>query len=130
MNLRRAKRLAVKQGVVATYVHNALAPGLGKIGVLVALEAAGEPAKRCAARPPDRPCTSRPPIRNASTSPRCRRQRRSSASTACCASRPRPRGKPDAIIDKMVEGRIRKFYEEVVLLEQVCVIDGETKVAR
>ena len=57
-------------------------------------------------------------------------RRRSSASARCCASRRAASGKAEAIVDKMVEGRLRKFYEEVVLLEQIFVIDGETRVAK
>ena len=112
-------------GVVASYVHNALAPGLGKIGVLVALESEA-PTERAGRRSAGSwRCMSRRPTRSISTSPRCRR-RRSSASATCCASRRAAAASRTTIVDKMVEGRLRKFYEEVVLLEQIFVVDRET----
>ena len=119
-----------RQGVVATYVHNAVAPGLGKIGVLVALES-DRPSRRSS------PALGRQlAMHVAAANPQASRhrrrstRRRSSASATCCASRRAPAGKPEAIIEKMVEGRLRKFYEEVVLLEQVFVIDGENRVSK
>ena len=101
-------------------------PDLGKIGVLVALEFDGATASDWRRSAASSPCMSPRPTRNISTSPRSI-PRRSSASATCCASRPRACGKADAIVDKMVEGRLRKFYEEVVLLEQIFVIDGESQ---
>jgi len=128
MALRRVRRLAVKEGVVHAYVHNALAPGLGKIGVLVALESRADPAKlvpigkqlamHVAAAKPDYLDVASV---DAAALERERNVLREQARTS---------GKPEAIIDKMVEGRLRKFYEEVVLLEQIYVIDGETRVAK
>ena len=126
--LRRVARLAVSSGIVASYVHNSLAPGLGKIGVLVALESsAGEAAlaglgrqlaMHVAAANPQYLDTASVP---ASDLDRERAVLREQAAQS---------GKADAIIDKMVEGRLRKFYEDNVLLEQVYVIDGETRVAK
>ena len=126
MNLRRAKVLTVKQGVVATYMHNALRPGLGKIGVLAAVEGAGELAALetlgrqvgmhvAAARPEALDITAVDPAA-------LEREK------AVLSEQARASGKPENIIEKMVEGRIRKYYEEVVLLEQVWVHDGETRV--
>jgi len=126
MNLRRAKVLTVPHGVVATYMHNALKPGLGKIGVLVAVESANEQAAletlgrqvgmHVAATRPDALDV------NAVDSAALEREK------AVLTEQARASGKPDAIIEKMVEGRIRKYYEEVVLLEQVWVHDGESRV--
>jgi elongation factor Ts len=126
MTLRRAASLGVGQGVVAGYVHNAQAPGLGKIGVLVALESAGDPAKlaafgkqlamHVAAANPQA-------LTIAAVDPAALERER-----AVLADQARASGKPEEIIGKMVEGRLRKFYEEVVLLEQTYVIDGESKV--
>ncbi len=124
--LRRAKRLAVPKGVVATYVHNVLKPGLGKIGVLVALEAASELdglellgrqiGMHVAATRPDA-------LEIGAVDPAAlERERNILIETA------RQSGKPDSIIEKMIDGRIRKYYEEVVLLEQVWVHDGESRV--
>ena len=126
MVLRRAKVLHVSSGVVATYVHGALRPGLGKIGVLVAIEAPSELAglellgrqvgMHIAATRPDALDTS-------SVDPAALERERAILSDQARAS-----GKPEAIIEKMVDGRIRKYYEEVVLLEQVWVHDGESRV--
>jgi elongation factor Ts len=128
MTLRRAAKLAVNEGVVATYIHNALAPELGRIGVLVALESAGDPealtalgrriAMHVAAAKPDA-------LTIADVDPAALDRER-----AILVDQAKASGKPEAIIGKMVEGRLRKYYEEVVLLEQVYVIDGESKVAK
>jgi elongation factor Ts len=128
MSLRRAAKLAVNHGVVATYVHNALAPELGRIGVLVALESTGDQEKlnalgrqiamHVAAAKPDA-------LRIEDVDQAALARERSILVDQAKAS-----GKPEAIIEKMVDGRLRKYYEEVVLLEQVYVIDGETKVAK
>ena len=128
MNLRRAMALSVDEGVIGAYVHNALTPGLGRIGVLVALESPAPAAdleilaKQLA-------------MHVAAASPRAvspedvdtadlERER------GVLAEQARASGKPEDIIEKMVEGRLRKFYEEVCLLEQPFVIDGETKVRK
>ena len=126
MTLRRMARLSVGRGAVAGYVHNAQAPGLGRIGVLVALESSGEPAKLgafgkqlamhvAAANPQALDVQSVDPAA-------VERER------AVLAEQARASGRPEEIIAKIVEGRLRKFYEEVVLLEQTYVIDGESKV--
>ncbi len=126
MNLRRAKMLTVPQGVVATYMHGALKPGLGKIGVLAAVAGPGEIAALetlgrqvgmhvAAARPEALDI-------DAVDSSSLEREK------AVLTEQARASGKPENIIEKMVEGRIRKYYEEVVLLEQVWVHDGETRV--
>jgi elongation factor Ts len=128
MNLRRAKRLAVDKGAVAAYMHSALAPGLGKIGVLVALESTGASDALIAA---GRSLA----MHVAAANPRYLDQ--ASVDTKDLArerdvlrEQAKASGKPDAIIDKMVEGRLKKFYEDTVLLEQVYVVDGESKVAK
>ena len=126
MSIRRARVLRVSHGAVATYVHSALKPGLGKIGVLVAVESASELAAleilgrqvgmHIAATRPDALDTS-------AVDPAALEREK-----AVLTEQARASGKPDAIIEKMVEGRIRKYYEEVVLLEQVWVHDGESRV--
>lgn len=126
MNVRRAVRLAVTNGVVASYVHNAAVPGMGKIGVLVALESTGDAAKLqalgkqiamhvAAANPQS--------LSIADVDPAMLERERS-----VLAEQARASGKPEEIIGKMVEGRLRKYYEDVVLLEQLYVIDGESRV--
>jgi len=126
ITIRRAKRFEVKNGTVATYTHNAIKPGLGKIGVLVALEGSSELdaleqlgrqiGMHVAAAKPDALDTS-------SVDPSALEREK-----AVLTEQARASGKPDAIIEKMVDGRIRKYYEEVVLLEQVWVHDGESRV--
>ncbi len=126
MTIRRARVLSVPQGVVASYVHAALKPGLGKIGVLVALEGNSEAqalemlgrqvGMHIAATRPEA-------IDIDGVDPAALLRERN-----VLAEQARASGKPEAIIEKMVEGRIRKYYEEVVLLEQVWVHDGESRV--
>ena len=128
MNLRRAAALKVSRGVVASYIHNAVAPDLGRIGVLVALESTGDAEKlatfgrqvamHVAAAAPK--WTEIGEIDPASLD----RERNILVEQA------RASGRPPEIVEKMVEGRLRKFYEEVVLLEQVFVIDGESKIRK
>jgi elongation factor Ts len=126
MTIRRAKRLEVSSGVVATYTHNAIKPGLGKIGVLVALEAASEieALETLGRQIGMHVAATRPEALDTSAVDPSALEREKAVLT----EQARASGKPDAIIEKMVEGRIRKYYEEVVLLEQVWVHDGESRV--
>lgn len=126
MTIRRAKVLRVSSGTVATYMHNAVKPGLGKIGVLVALEAPSEiEALEALGRQIGMHVAATRPtaldIDAVETSELDREK-------AVLREQAAGSGKPAAIIDKMIEGRIRKYYEEVVLLEQVWVHDGESRV--
>jgi elongation factor Ts len=125
-SVRRMAALSVGQGVVSTYVHNAAAPGLGKIGVLVALESAAPADKLeglgkqlamhvAAANPLALDETGIDPAL-------VERER------AIAAEKAAQSGKPAEIVAKMVEGSIRKWKEENVLLSQIFVIDGKTKV--
>ena len=126
MTIRRARVLRVPSGVVATYVHSALKPGLGKIGVLVALEAPSEleGLEILGRQVGMHVAATRPEALDVdAVDPAALDRERAVLSEQARAS-----GKPEAIIDKMVEGRIRKYYEEVVLLEQVWVHDGESRV--
>ena len=126
MSLRRAGALQVSQGVVAAYVHNQAAPGLGKIGVLVALESAGDADKLTA-------FGKQLAMHVAAVAPQAvsvedldptalERERNVLAEQA------RASGKPEEIVEKMVEGRLRKYYAEVCLLDQTFVIDNESNV--
>jgi len=126
MALRRARVLTVTQGVVATYVHNALKPGLGKIGVLVAIESGSEfeALETLGRQVGMHVAATRPEALDTSAVDPAALEREK----AVLSEQARASGKPDAIIEKMVEGRIRKYYEEVVLLEQVWVHDGESRV--
>jgi len=126
MNLRRAKVLTVPHGVVASYVHNALKPGLGKIGVLVAVESGSEQSalETLGRQVGMHVAATRPDALDVDAVDPAALEREKAVLT----EHARASGKPDAIIEKMVEGRIRKYYEEVVLLEQVWVHDGESRV--
>ena len=126
MNLRRAKVFTVKQGVVATYMHQALKPGLGKIGVLAAVEGPGELAtlETLGRQIGMHVAATRPEALDINAVDPAALEREKAVLT----EQARASGKPDNIIEKMVEGRVRKYYEEVVLLEQVWVHDGESRV--
>jgi elongation factor Ts len=122
MTLRRSAKLA-SSGRVASYVHNAAAPGMGKVGVLVALDGSGdlEDAGRKVA------------MHIAATAP-------AAATTAeldpaliesekrVLTEQARESGKPDAVIEKMIVGRMQKFYKEVVLVEQPFIMDPDKTV--
>ena len=119
MTIRRARVLRVDKGVVASYVHQPLKPGLGKIGVLVAVEGGSEPdALELLGRQVGmHVAATRPEALDVdAVDPAALERERAVLSEQARAS-----GKPENIIDKMVDGRIRKYYEEVVLLEQVWV---------
>ncbi|MCE2716573.1 MAG: translation elongation factor Ts [Pseudomonadota bacterium] len=127
MNMRRVQRLSVQNGIVATYVHNATAPGLGRIGVLVALESTGDTAKL-------QELGKKIAMHVAAASPQSLDVESLDASAlererAVLIEQAKASGRPDDVIQKMVEGRVRKFYEEVVLLEQAFVMDGKTKIS-
>jgi elongation factor Ts len=128
MNLRRARRLRVESGVVVSYVHNQIAPGLGKIGVLVALESTGDAAKLAAAARPIalHVAAANPLFLDIASVDSGALEREKDV----LREQARASGKPENIIEKMVEGRLRKYYEEAVLLEQVSVIDQETRIAK
>lgn len=128
MNLRRTACLSVTQGVVASYVHAQAAPGLGKMGVMVALDSAGDAVKlaefgkqiamHIAASAPLS-------VSVDELDPKVVERERQ-----VLIEQARESGKPDSIIEKMVEGRVRKFYEEVVLLAQPWVMDPDITVGK
>ena len=128
MNLRRSAGLSVGNGVVAGYIHNKLADDLGKIGVLVALESDGDAGKLEA-------LGRQLAMHVAAARPQWLSVDEVDASALdrerdVLSEQARASGKPEEIIAKMVEGRLRKFYEEVVLLEQVFVMDTDRKIAK
>lgn len=128
MTLRRAATLEVSKGAVVGYVHGALSEGVGKIGVLVALESDGKPealqavgkqiAMHVAAANPAFLDTKSVDENSLNREKDVLREQAKAS------------GKPPEIVEKMLEGRIRKYYEEVCLTEQVFVIDGETKISK
>jgi elongation factor Ts len=128
MTLRRAAMVNAPDGAVASYVHSAVAPGLGKIGVLVGLRSSGDGAKLGG-------IGRQVAMHIAASSPLAVRVEELDSEVvarerAVYAEQARESGKPEAIIEKMVEGRMRKFHEEVVLLSQAFVIDTEKTVAQ
>lgn len=128
MNLRQSAGLSVGKGVVAGYIHNKLADDLGKIGVLVALESDGDAAKLVA-------LGRQIAMHVAAARPQWLSTDEVDATSLdrerdVLSEQARASGKPEEIIAKMVEGRLRKFYEEVVLLEQVFVMDTDKKIAK
>ncbi|MCZ6861905.1 MAG: translation elongation factor Ts [Alphaproteobacteria bacterium] len=128
MDVRRAAVLSVGKGVIASYAHSSIASGTGRIGVLVALESEGDVDKlivlgkqlamHVAASDPQAVSTDQ-------LDPAVVSRERKILKEQAMAS-----GKPPEIAEKMVEGRLRKFYEEIVLLEQTFVIDTEKKVGQ
>jgi len=126
--LRRAARLTVGKGLVASYVHNSLAPGLGKIGVLVALEseASGEAVETLGRQLAMHVAAANPQYLEVASVPATALDRE----RAVLRVQAQGSGKTEAIVERMVEGRLRKFYEETVLLEQIFVIDGESRVSK
>ena len=126
MNIRRSEFLEVSNGVLVSYVHNSVAEGLGKLGVLVALESEAEKESLSSVG-------KQIAMHIAATSPQSlnindldpdlvNRERQVLIEQAVAS------GKPKEIAEKMVNGRMQKFYQEVVLNEQISVIDGETKI--
>ncbi len=126
LQIRRCHALSVAHGAIVHYVHAAAAPGMGKIAVIVALESTGDRdmlhdagrklAMHIAASRPEAVTT------EALDPALVERER------AVLSEQARESGKPEAIVARMVEGRLRKFFEDVVLMEQVYVIDGESRV--
>ncbi len=126
MSLRRTASFNVSPGVVASYVHNQAAPNLGRLGVLVSLKSSGN-AEALAA------LGRKIAMHVASTNPIALKADQVDAATlerekAIFAEQARQSGKPENIITKMVEGRVRKFYEEVVLLQQAFIMDPDKTV--
>lgn len=128
MSFRRMDKLEVSEGVVTSYIHNAVATDMGRIGVLIALESSGdtdkleELAKKIA-------------MHVAATSPLANTvadldQAIVSKEREMLKAEAIDSGKPEAIVDKMVEGRMQKFFKESVLATQIFVMDGERTIEK
>jgi elongation factor Ts len=126
IQIRRLSNIKVNNGIIVSYIHNLIAPNMGKIAVLVSLETKAEKTKVeelgkqiamhiAAAKPDSLSIDKVDPVKLNRESEILKDQARAS-------------GKPENIIDKMIEGRIRKYYEEVVLLEQLFVMDDKIKI--
>jgi elongation factor Ts len=128
MTLRRTAQLSVSEGVVASYMHNATAPNMGKIGVLVGMQSSGDPARlaEVGKQVAMHVAASNPLALNRDdVNPEDVERER-----AVLVEQAKASGRPDNIIEKMVDGRMRKFYEESVLLEQAFVIDPDKSVGK
>ena len=126
MNLRRTEVVSVSDGVVESYVHNAVKAGLGKIGILVALESTGDKAALSAlGKQLAMHIAATNPL---SIDPEDLDQDVVARERAIILEQVKESGKSAEIAEKMVDGRMRKYFEEVTLLAQTFVIDGETKV--
>ncbi len=125
MNVRRVAVINVPGGAATAYIHGALKPGLGKIGVIVGLEGnANEALEQLGRQIGMHVAATRPDaLTIAEVDPTALEREKN-----VLVEKARASGKPDAIIEKMVQGQVQKYYGDVVLLEQVWVHDGESKV--
>jgi elongation factor Ts len=128
MSVRRAAVLEVEPGIIVPYVHNAAAPELGRIGVLVALRSTASAEKLA-------PIAKQLAMHIAFAAPQALTPEQLAAEVVARernvqAEIARQSGKPENVIEKMIEGRMRKFYEEAVLLSQIFAIDNETQIAK
>lgn len=128
MSFRRMEKLEVSEGVVASYTHNAVATDMGKIGVLIALESSGDVAKL-------EELAKKIAMHVAATSPLANTvadldQAVVSKEREMLKAEALDSGKPEAIVDKMVEGRMQKFFKESVLATQIFVMDGERTIEK
>lgn len=129
MNLRRTAVVVAEPGVVSSYVHNPVADGMGTIGVLVGLKSSGDAAKlaelgrkiamHIAAGSPAVPVS----VDTDAVDPAIVAKERE-----VFTEQARAQGKPDNIVEKMVEGRLNKFFKEVVLLKQAFVMDPDRSI--
>jgi len=128
MSVRRAAALSVNPGVVAAYVHNPASPELGKIGVLVGLKSTADKDKLSAlAKQLAMHVAAAAPLaltREHLDKALVEREYNVQKDIALQS------GKPEAVVEKMMEGRMRKYYEEVVLMQQIYMLDGETPIAK
>jgi elongation factor Ts len=128
MTLRRANELSVSKGVVSSYIHNAVVEGAGKMGVIVALESAGKAdelavlgrqlAMHVAAANPQA-------VEPSGLDPELVKREKD-----VLADKYRQQGKPDNVIEKIVESGLKTFYKEVCLLEQAFIHDSGKSVAQ
>ncbi|TVQ82050.1 MAG: elongation factor Ts [Micavibrio sp.] len=127
MQLRRVARMSVDNGIIASYTHSALVPGAGKIGVLVALHSTADAGKleELGRQLAMHIASARPEALDiSSVDPDALERERAVLKEQALAE-----GKPAEIVEKMMEGRIRKYYERIVLMEQTFIFDGESKIS-
>ena len=127
INLRRIDQISVTKGVIASYIHNQVVEGMGKIGVLVGLESEADKnqledlGKKLAMHI----AATNPISINIEDIPTDVLEREKNI----LEEEARASGKPEEIIEKMTEGKLKKYYQESVLLEQIFVVDGESKIS-
>jgi elongation factor Ts len=126
INLRRMENVENKSGIISSYIHNQVADNMGKIGVLVSLESDEEENKlEDLGRQIAMHIAATNPISiTVEDIPKEILERERSI----LEEEARSSGKPEDIVEKMTEGRLNKFYQESVLLEQTFVVDGESKI--
>ncbi len=125
--LRRLQRLAVQEGGVFSYIHNALGPGIGRIGVIVALasHAGADQLAGLGKQLAMHIAAASPLYLDIASVPQSALDRE----RGVLLEQARASGRPEGIVEKMVDGRLRKFYEEAVLLEQIFVVDQKTRIS-
>lgn len=130
MTLRRAAGLSVQKGAVGSYIHNAAAEGMGRLGVLVALESEADAAglEDLARKIAMHVAATNPVALDEGSVPAERMEREKAIILEQIAQDPKAAGKPQQVLDKMLEGRIRKFLEEVTLVKQAFVINPDVTV--
>ena len=125
--MRRSNRLSAGEGGVFSYVHNALGPGIGKIGVIVSLTStiSADELAGLGKQLSMHIAAASPLYLDIASVPKSALDREREV----LREQARATGRPEGIIEKMVDGRLRKFYEEVVLLEQIFVVDQKSKIS-
>ena len=127
INLRRIDKISISNGVISSYIHNQVIEGMGKIGVLVGLEseADNDQLEDLGKKIAMHIAATNPISVSIEDIPADILEREKSI----LAEEARSSGKPEEIIEKMTEGRLKKYYQESVLLEQIFVVDGESKIS-
>ena len=125
MNVRRTAKLSVGEGAVASYIHNAETDGMGKVGVLVALEGSGDLAEAGRKIAMHVAATSPAAATTDDLDPALVEKEKN-----FLTEQARESGKPENIIENMIKGRIKKFYKEVVLVEQNFVMNPDQTVGQ
>ena len=126
INLRRMKKITNDNGIISSYIHSQVVDGMGKIGVLVSLESDADKLKLSdlGKKIAMHIAATNPISINIGDIPNNILDREKNI----LIEEARASGKPEDIIEKMTEGRLKKFYQESVLLEQTFVVDGESKI--
>ena len=127
INLRRIDKISISNGVISSYIHNQVIEGMGKIGVLVGLEseADNDQLEDLGKKIAMHIAATNPISVSIEDIPADVLEREK----GILAEEARSSGKPEEIIEKMTEGRLKKYYQESVLLEQIFVVDGESKIS-